>query len=204
LRGFPISPEWRNKREDGSTEIKKADLAEKGGDFEEEYFEEEDFQVEEEINTPPLKIYPFGISVSYLNRAIHSAHINYKVVKKLTEATTVFTTEVYRRKNPEALRVAEDIGIPIYSIPENTLHEIKKFIEKMKKQNSISFTDLEHIEKMIENVLYTKTPLNLPPTDAKIRKIEHQIARRYGLNSESFGDEPRRFVVVYPNEEREE
>lgn len=205
LRGFPISPEWRTKKEDGSTEIKKPDIAEKDENFEEEDFEEEDFQVEEkEINTPPLKIYPFGISVSYLNRAIHSAHINYKVVKKLTEATTVFTTEVYRRKNPEALRVAEDIGIPIYSIPENTLHEIKKFIEKMKKQNSISFTDLEHIEKMIENVLYTKTPLNLPPTDAKIRNVEHQIARRYGLNSESFGDEPRRFVVVYPNEEKEE
>lgn len=201
LRGYPISPEWRTKREDGSTEIKKPS-AERNEEFKEEEFLRKDSK--ETIKPPPLKIYPFGISVSYLNRAIHSAHINFEVVKKLSDATTVFTTEVYRRKNPEALRVAEDVGLPIYSIPENTLHEIKKFIEKMKRENSIPYTDLEHIEKMIENVQYTKIPLNLPPTDAKIRKIEHQIAERYGLYSESFGEEPRRFVVVYPREEEEE
>jgi len=201
LRGYPISPEWRTKKEDGTTEIRKPDLLER----EEEFKESEPLKDEwREFEAPPLKIYSFGISVSYLNRAIHSTHTNFELVRKLTDANTIFTTEVYRRKNPETLRVAEDMGLPIYSIPENSLHEIKKFIERAKKQNAVSFTDLEHIEKMIESVLYTKIPLNLPPTDAKIRKIEHQIAERYGLNSESFGEEPRRFVVIYPREEKEE
>lgn len=200
LRGYPISPEWRTKREDGTTEIQKPEVLENEEVFDEEDFSEKDFS-NKESKSPNLKIYPFGISTSYLNRAIHSSHCNFEIVKKISDANTVFTTEIYRRKKPEALRIAEDMGLTIYSIPDNTLHEIKKFIEKFKKNGVNSFTDLEHIEEMIETVLYDKKPINLPPTDVKIRKIEHQLAARYGLSSESFGVEPRRFVVVYPKEE---
>jgi len=200
LRGYPISPEWRTKREDGTTDIQKPEITEHEEALNEMSFSEEEF-IETESKSPNLRIYPFGISTSYLNRAIHSSHCNFEIVKKLSDANTVFTTEIYRRKNPEALRIAENMGLTIYSIPENTLHEIKKFIGKLKKRGADSFSDIEHIEEMIESVLYTKTPVNLPPTDAKIRKIEHQMAARYGLASESFGEEPRRFVVVYPKEE---
>jgi len=92
------------------------------------------------------------------------------------------------------------MNIPIYSIPENTLAEVRKFIIQLDKQPSSKNGDnqIRNLEKLIEQVFYTKSPVNLPPADIKIRKLEHQLALRYGLKSESFGEEPRRFVVVYP------
>jgi stage III sporulation protein SpoIIIAA len=198
LRGFNTSPELRIKDADGSTKITKPKIEEKenngDSDFEFKFMEKEN----RKKLTPAIKIYPFGISSSYLARSIHSSHSNLEIIKNVLEANIVLTTEAYRKKNSESLKLAEEKGIPVYSIPSNTLHELKRFINDLKNQKESSIVNMNHIEKLIENVIYSKQPLNLPPANPKIRRIEHQIASRYGLNSESYGDEPRRFVVVYP------
>ena len=198
LRGFHPTPEYRVKDEDGSTKITQP-LIEDKDEINESTF---DFKFSERESRqkikPAIKIYPFGISGSYLSRSIHSSHTNFEIIKNVLEANIVLTTETYRKKNSESLRIAEEKGIPVYSIPSNTLHELKRFINDFKNHKESSIINIDHIEKLIENVIYSKQPLNLPPANPKIRKIEHQIASRYGLNSVSYGEEPRRFVVVYP------
>ena len=128
-----------------------------------------------------------------------------EIVKKLTDASIILTTEIYRKKNPTALHTAEQMNLPVYSIQSNSLSEVKRFISQFgNARNKDSAMNLSNVERLVEQVFYTQLPVNLPPADIKIRKIEHQIAARYGLNSESFGEEPRRFVVVYPPNHKEE
>jgi len=146
-----------------------------------------------------IKLYPFGVSSAYLNRSLHTSLHPIEIVKNLQDATIILTTESYRKRNPSALHTAENMNIPIYSIPENTLAEVRKFISQLDKSPAKNHdNETRNLEKLIEQVFYTKSPVNLPPADIKIRKLEHQLALRYGLKSESFGEEPRRFVVVYP------
>jgi stage III sporulation protein SpoIIIAA len=213
LRGYPLSPEIRRKDENGCPQVIKQEKLERNNlnlsnqtldDFREA--KEED-RLTKTTNTPKMvtRLYPFGISNTYLSRSLHLAKQNIEIVKTLNEANIVLTTEVYRKKNPAALGAAEKMNMPIYSIQSNSLAEVKRFISSFNNsKNKEGVTNLSNVERLIEQVFFTHLPVNLPPTDVKIRKIEHQIAARYGLHSESFGDEPRRFVVVYPPNHKEE
>lgn len=220
LRGYPISPEIRRRGENGSTQIIQPEKLErrqlnftnssKSYEKQEEKNDEEDetiIRVPKNTNIPnsTTRLYPFGISNTYLSRSLHLAKQNFEIVKKLNEANIVLTTEIYRKKNPAALHAAEQMNLPIYSIQGNSLSEVKRFISNFGNGKGKDLqTNLANVERLIEQVFFTELPVNLPPADIKIRKIEHQIAARYGLNSESFGEEPRRFVVVYPPNHKEE
>jgi stage III sporulation protein SpoIIIAA len=217
LRGYPISPEIRRKSENGSPQIIQPEKLERNllnqtnheNDFyiEEKEEEEKITRMTQNSNSPKntTRLYPFGISNTYLSRSLHLARQNIEIVKKLNEANIVLTTEIYRKKNPAALNAAEQMNLPIYSIQSNSLSEVKRFISNFGNSKGKDLqTNLSNVERLIEQVFFTELPVNLPPADIKIRKIEHQIAARYGLNSESFGDEPRRFVVVYPPNHKEE
>jgi spoIIIJ-associated protein len=61
----------------------------------------------------------------------------------------------------------------------------------------------DQLDAMIQKIFHTNLPINFPPSNAKLRRIEHQLAQRYGLRSESYGEEPHRFVVVYPPDSKE-
>jgi predicted RNA-binding protein Jag len=41
-------------------------------------------------------------------------------------------------------------------------------------------------------------PVELAPQNNFVRRLQHQLAERYGLATESKGVEPHRRVVIYP------
>ncbi len=216
LRGFPVAPEVRKRTNDGASFVvensgkERADLIQENMEADQKYI----LQKKSKLSDDPLltiherkqvRVFPFGISVNYLNRALKAAHFNGIVVKRLQDASLILTTESFRKKNSEALRMGESMNIPIYSVYANTLSEVKKFVSQYRSREKQPAFSLQHIEKLIEQIFITQSPVSLPAADAKTRRIEHQLAARFGLNSESFGEEPSRFVVVYPplNEEKE-
>ncbi len=216
LRGFPVTPEIRRQTKSGEIEIiepqnHESDTLKKENDLEDELLLEEMNQSSSTTSArttkeehPPLKIYPFGLSTNYLQRSLKVAKIGIIINKQLTNSDIVITTDPYRRKNPRALQKAEEMGIPVYSIPGNTLHDIKRFVQSL-KSDIIKHPEVteDQLESIIQKVFYTNLPVNFPPTGAKMRKIEHQLAKRFGLRSESYGEEPHRFVVVYPPDTEE-
>ncbi|MDD4663824.1 MAG: AAA family ATPase [Caldisericia bacterium] len=204
LRSHPVYPEIRRKGENGQPSIldsKEMATSQEGTMIPKPLQSEEGeanawSSIQSKIT---IRLYPFGVSSTYLSRSLHESKNTIEIVKNLQDATIVLTTESYRKRNSSALHVAESMNIPIYSIPENTLAEVRKFISQLDKQPAKNHDhQIQNLEKLIEQVFFTKSPVNLPPADIKIRKLEHQLALRYGLKSESFGEEPRRFVVVYP------
>jgi predicted RNA-binding protein Jag len=47
-------------------------------------------------------------------------------------------------------------------------------------------------------VLADHRPVELAPRDRPLRRLQHELAERHRLATESRGDEPYRRVVVYP------
>jgi spoIIIJ-associated protein len=53
-------------------------------------------------------------------------------------------------------------------------------------------------EKMAEQAKTTGSSIKLDPMNAFERKIIHDTIQTLGLTSESDGEDPNRFVVIYP------
>ena len=57
---------------------------------------------------------------------------------------------------------------------------------------------LQEAEAAIREVLDQAQPVELTPQNNYLRRMQHQLAERYGLTTESRGVEPHRRVVIYP------
>ena len=56
----------------------------------------------------------------------------------------------------------------------------------------------DHIKKMAEEAKRTGSSIKLDPMNAFERKIIHDTIQDLGLTSESDGEDPHRYVVIYP------
>jgi spoIIIJ-associated protein len=57
---------------------------------------------------------------------------------------------------------------------------------------------ISEAKEAIENVRSNGMPVNLRPTNSYNRRIVHKVISDAGLNSESHGAEPNRYIVVLP------
>jgi predicted RNA-binding protein Jag len=57
---------------------------------------------------------------------------------------------------------------------------------------------MREAEVAIREVLEQSQPVELTPQNNYLRRMQHQLAERYGLTTESKGAEPYRRVVIYP------
>jgi predicted RNA-binding protein Jag len=57
---------------------------------------------------------------------------------------------------------------------------------------------LTEVERAIAEVFDSAKSVELDPQNSYIRRLQHQLVQRYGLASESKGEEPHRRVVIYP------
>ena len=53
-------------------------------------------------------------------------------------------------------------------------------------------------EDAIAKVLDEGRPVELPPANSYVRRVQHQLATRYNLDSTSSGKEPQRRVKILP------
>jgi predicted RNA-binding protein Jag len=62
---------------------------------------------------------------------------------------------------------------------------------------SVEQGGLREARQAIEEVLATSRPAELSPQNAYLRRLQHQLAEKYDLSSESVGTEPRRRVRIF-------
>ncbi|HQW52191.1 MAG TPA: R3H domain-containing nucleic acid-binding protein, partial [Tepidiformaceae bacterium] len=53
-------------------------------------------------------------------------------------------------------------------------------------------------EDAIAKVIEEGRPIELPPANSYVRRVQHQLATRYNLDSRSSGKEPLRRVKILP------
>jgi len=158
--------------------------------------------------TKPLRIYPFGVSRSRLEQAVGGMNVPVTLSKDIGDADIVLTLKNYYRKKPPALRQAEAEGLPVYVLKSNTAGQMQQILSGIfdlpagpppatdNADDPVS-TALEETEAAITETLETGHPVELPPANAYIRRLQHQMAERYNLGSQSRGREPNRRVRIF-------
>jgi hypothetical protein len=145
------------------------------------------------------RIYPFGVSRNRLEQAIHGTSLPVAITNSLDETDTVLTLKSHYRRKPQTLREAESRGIPIYVLKSNTINQIQHALLGMYDSRPVDpVTEaMKETEDAIGEVLQgNQDAIELSPQNAYIRRLQHQIAQRYNLNSRSLGREPVRRVRI--------
>lgn len=150
-----------------------------------------------------VRVFPFGVNRGKLETAIAILRVPVIITKELREAEVVLTVKNYYRTNPGPVRDAEGQGVPVFVIKSNAAAHIQQSLEAMYSlQTADPPRDLEDLvlaetKDAVDRVKLTTRPVELPPQNAYIRRLQHQLASDYGVGSRSTGREPHRRVTLF-------
>lgn len=175
-----------------------------------------------------LRIYPFGVSRDRLEESARQLHVPIIIARHQQDADAVITVKNYYRRQSERLQQAEDDRKTIIILKNNTVVQMQQAlarifdipvenpVEDENEGNCGNGSDssgasggddpttrvLLETEDTIHQVLNRGlTTAELPPANAYIRRLQHQMATRYNLASRSRGQEPNRRVKIFRTRE---
>lgn len=146
-----------------------------------------------------LRIYPYGINRHRLDQAIQDVGVPARLTMQPAQADVILTVKGQARRQPKELRHLVEQGTTLYTMRSDTSAQMTKFL---REQFADSFpedqTALTDAETAIDQVLDRNRPVELAPQKPRLRRLQHELVKRYGLTSQSEGEEPFRRLVVYP------
>jgi stage III sporulation protein SpoIIIAA len=151
----------------------------------------------------PVKVYPFGVNRDRLEEAIATLRVPVTITKELRDADVVMTLKNHYRRSPGPVQDAVETGKPVFILKSNTTAQIQQSLETLYAlETADPPRDLEDLvlretQDAINRVLHTAQPVELPPQNAYIRRLQHQLAERFQVGSRSTGREPHRRVKLY-------
>ena len=153
-----------------------------------------------ENNLP--KLYLFGTNRVRLERMAKEMRLSLDIVNKLGEANLFVTSKSYYRRKPQIIRDAEAANLPIYVLKSNTPPQLKHMLNVIHSTDNTSEADsleiaLGEAEEASAQVKGGQVEVELSPQSAYIRRLQHLIAERNALASQSTGKELSRRVRIY-------
>jgi len=152
---------------------------------------------------PTLRVLGFSISRKRLEQAVNELGLPVQTVNDIEEADIVMTLRHAFRQKPTALRDAEERAIPIYVLKANTVLQMEACLTSLYSiEVDPREAALRETEEAIGIVMRNAQPVELSPQNAYIRRLQHQLAERANVVSQSRGREPHRHVRLHPDRTR--
>ncbi|MEA5079205.1 MAG: R3H domain-containing nucleic acid-binding protein [Anaerolineaceae bacterium] len=211
----PVAPSSRNIAQGNRRPGGGTNFADRSGEFDatpaprqRSSFEEPSFNRATESPRAMLgqrkmvRIYPYGVARNRLEQSGHRLGIPLQVVKLVEEADVVMTLRTYYRSRQEPIVNAEARGIPIFVLRANTINQMEQSLaEIFNLPQDTMAADYEAIANQtnsaIQAVLNGQRWVDLPPANAGVRRIQHEMAKEAQLVSQSYGREPNRRVRIF-------
>ena len=194
LRGQPLTTEIRLLDETGEVKIEK---------------EEPATAAKKAVRGKPFikgnkspKLYLFGVNRGRLVQIAKEMKLSVDVVDNLNDANLFVTSKSYYRRKMQKVREAEAANIPIYVLRSNTPPQIRRLLsdiyplESVDKRHPLKLA-LNEAEEAVDKVKSGEETVELSPQSAYIRRLQHLIAERHDLSSQSTGKDPERRVRIY-------
>ncbi len=149
-----------------------------------------------------VKVYPYGINITRLKVSIGALQIPLKISNEISSADFILCTQSKTGPKTKVKQLSKTHQIPLHIIGTQDSDEIRKFLRSYFKLRVSD--DLLEEESIREAQLACKKVLDecrfveLSPREGFLRRLQHQIAHEYGLNSMSVGEDPNRRIRIYP------
>lgn len=148
-----------------------------------------------------LRVYPYGIARTRLDRAIREKKANVVVTNDIRQADAVIAIRSTYQGKAGRLRDVEK-KLPTVVVKSNTFSQIAGALDEI--VNSRAGDDeteraaLDECQAACQTVLQGGKPIELAPRDGRTRRLQHQMAESKKLFSESVGQEPQRRLRILP------
>jgi len=151
-----------------------------------------------------IRIFPYGVSRSRLDRAILESRVPAQIARDVHDADVVMALKASYRREPGKMREAASRNLPTYIIKSNTYAQIASAIRDIFQKSPLEEDSeeeaLREAEEAIKHALDTGEAVELAPQNSYMRRLQHQLVEKYKLTSESVGVEPRRRVRILPRD----
>ncbi len=185
LRGRAPAPELRVRQADGAVSIEEAPPLE---------------PVEEQrSSTEVMRIYPYGVPRERLERAIRTLSVPARVVGEISAADVILTSKTVARRHARRLEALSRRGARVQTAASTSAAKIEQSVRKLfgrRRSDHESAEALREAESAIVDVLSTGALAALSPQRSAIRRLQHELATAYGLESESTGVDPDRHIIL--------
>ncbi|MDQ2817380.1 MAG: AAA family ATPase [Candidatus Eremiobacteraeota bacterium] len=151
-----------------------------------------------------LRIFPYGVNRTKIERAVANLRVPALIARSWDDADVVLTLKSLERRDNGKLRDMASQNVPIYAIKTNTTSQIQTCLKDLYDLPSGDEEELalREGEEAVYRVMLHGTPVELSPQSSYIRRLQHQLAERYHLQSRSTGIEPNRRVKVFKESPR--
>jgi stage III sporulation protein SpoIIIAA len=149
-----------------------------------------------------LAVYAYGVARNRLIQAAKRLGTHITLVNQLTEADVLVTLKSYYRKRRQLIRDAERRRTPVYVLRANTTNQMQNFLMQALNLGPDLPTDpfeaaIADAERGIQLIHAGQQSVDLRPTNAPMRRYQHQLARQAELVSHSYGKDPGRYVRIF-------
>ncbi len=202
LRGYSVSAEVRELQEDGEVKASAQQPPSRQPSQTAEVVtsQERRASLTTQAATRVLRVYPFGLARGRLDQAIRSIGFPAEISDTLKDSDVVLTLRSHYRRRSQTLRDAEEKGIPVYVLKNNTLFQIEQALVSVRpgRGRDLVASALEEAEEGISQAMSNEETIDLSPQTGYVRRLQHMLAQRYNMTSRSYGREPQRYVRIYP------
>jgi len=189
LRGQPIATEIRWVDETGEVKIEReAPVTKKTTEVK---------QLRKQNELP--KLYLFGVNRARLEQMARETQLSLDIVDNLWNANLFITSKNYYRRKPQKVKDAEIANLPIYVLRSSTPSQIRQMLDVIYPAEKVgSFRQaLGEAEEAVNQIKRGQEGVvELSPQSGYIRRLQHLIAERNALSSQSTGKEPNRKVRI--------
>lgn len=159
-------------------------------------------RVEKPSRKQAIKVYPFGIARTRLERAIKESGAPVYLTNDLQAADVIIAIRSTYQNQPRKLKELNR-NVPVKVVKSNTFSQIAQALDQILTDFSgTSDREEEALKealKAIEDVQQQGKPVELTPRDARVRKMQHQMVESKRLASESVGSDPNRRIRILPS-----
>jgi stage III sporulation protein SpoIIIAA len=146
-------------------------------------------------------VYTYGINRSRLEKVAQRMQAPFTLVKRLTEADMMITTQEFYSHRTKVIREAEQLDLPIYVLRSDSIAHMQSCLSDIFGIEGQEPKPLEEAlaeaKTAIQQVLDGEPEVVLAPQNAYVRRRQHELARAADLSSMSRGKEPNRRVRIF-------
>ena len=157
-----------------------------------------------------IKIYPYAVSRSQLERIIKGLRLQARVTKTLEDADMIFVLKSYLKSNGKVIKWADAKQIPVHVVKTNNMYQIQKTLRTalqideedgvFEKFDEELEESLQEVNEAIDTLVHMSVPIELLPRELDVVKMQQNISGQNGYHSEIVGAEGEKRLRMYPKE----
>jgi stage III sporulation protein SpoIIIAA len=148
----------------------------------------------------PLRIYVHGVGKQIIERVLRGVEET-KWVGRPEAADALFVLRT-RADEPRIRRAMARPGVAVHLLKRATGAELRRAVRaslmEVAGEPDAVRAALAEAEHAVERALNEAVPVSLAPRPPRLRRLQHELADRFHLETRSEGEGPTRHLVVYP------